>query len=101
MRRVIWVLAAIGAAVLVIRRLGLSISFGTVVLGDTELSNLSARPLDLIVVGMILFPSGTSPDLASQAITRLRVLGLVQADRDVIRALSGRVTAAGAIHSVD
>jgi hypothetical protein len=70
-------------------------------LNDQELANLAVDPLDLIVVGMVEFPSGTSPELAAAAVKRLRVLGLVQADAAVLDALSGRIQAAGAIHSVD
>lgn len=101
MKRLVRLLVFVGVVAFVLRRFGLSISFGSVVLDDAELAILAGRPLDLTVFGMVSFPSGTSPQLAASAVKRLRVLGLLQADRPVLEALSGRIMSAGAIHSVD
>lgn len=101
MKRLIRLLLISAAAGFVIRRLNLPVRFGTVVLDDAELSQHVAAPLDLIVVGLVMIPAGTSTGLAAAAIKRLRVVGLLDADRRIVQALTGRVTAVGAIHSGD
>lgn len=101
MKRLIELAILVAAAVFVLRRLGMSVALGFIVLDDKALSERAGDPLDMIVLGIADFPSGTSPELAASGIRRLRVVGLLQADKDVIKALSGKVMSVGAIESRD
>lgn len=99
MKRLIQLAILAGAAAFVVRRLGVSVALGTVILDDLALTDRVSDPMNLTVVGIGTIPPGTSPELAASAIRRLRVLGLLRADKDVLKALSGRIAFTGAIDS--
>jgi hypothetical protein len=98
---VIQIVVVVSATVVVLRRLGVSVAVGALILDDVALSELALKPADLIVVGMVTIPAGTSPELVRSAVRSLRVLGLLEGDLHAIRALAGKATVFGATHSRD
>lgn len=101
MRRVIQLGVVISAAVFVLRRSGVSVAAGAVILDDAALSQLARKPADLNVLGVVSIPPGTSPDLVRSAIRNLRVFGLLEGDADALKAVAGRTTVFGATNSRD
>jgi hypothetical protein len=77
-----------------------NVMVGVVTLDEKELRLLPAKSR-LTIVGIADIPSDVPAELLQAQIGHLTVLGLVQASRDSVKALSGRATVSGSIEYRD
>jgi Arc/MetJ-type ribon-helix-helix transcriptional regulator len=58
---------------------------------ELEAARRSGRKLSLFVVGVLRIPNNVSPELADEAIERIRILGAVRGPDEVLRRIEDRI----------
>jgi hypothetical protein len=101
MKRLVQLGVLLALAAYALRRVGVSLALGVVLLDEPMLSQRAANPTDMTVVGIADIPSGTPPQLVGSAIRKLRIAGILRGDHDALQALKGRTRVFGAIETRD
>jgi Arc/MetJ-type ribon-helix-helix transcriptional regulator len=58
---------------------------------ELEAARRSGRKLSLFVVGVLRIPNNVTPELADEAIERIRILGAVRGPDEVLRRIEDRI----------